>query len=187
MATIENGLGTWLYVHRSILEDNCFLESTYGITSELVFLMRLTTTMAQHRAYYISKDQPIPQTLQTTLREAESKILAWSIESVLLPHVAEGDHLARSILKLHVEAFYHALKIYFYARVTPCPAAQMAGYVGTVVSQLNQIEDLKASHELPPTASIMWPGFVAACEAQPEQHAEWRAYWQRMLEYRLLK
>ncbi|TVY47852.1 Arginine metabolism regulation protein II [Lachnellula occidentalis] len=167
------------------IEDDCFLESTYGITSELEFLMRLTTTMSQHVAYYVSVDRPFPQTLQTSLREVESKILAWSIESVLLPHVAEGDHLARSIIKLHVEAFYHALKIYFYARVTPCPAAQMAVYVNTVVSQLIQIEDLKASHELPLTAPIMWPGFVAACEAQPEQHAEWRAYWQRMLEYRI--
>ncbi|TVY25774.1 Arginine metabolism regulation protein II [Lachnellula hyalina] len=175
---------SYTYTGASI-EDDCFLESTYGITSELVFLMRLTTTMSQHLAYYVSEDHTFPQTLETTLREVESKILAWSIESVLLPHVAEGDHLARSVIKLHVEAFYHALKIYFYARVTPCPAARMASYVDTVVSHLIQIEDLKASHELPLTASIMWPGFVAACEARPEQHAEWRAYWQRMLEYRI--
>ena len=174
------------YVYQeSSIEDDCFLESTYGITSDLLFLMRLTTTMSQHVASYVAKGLPLPETLEAACRDLESRILDWSIESVSLTYVAESDRLARSVIKLHIGAFHNALQIYFYARVAPCPAFQMAECVDNVAEKLKKIEELKSSHELPLTASIMWPGFVAACEAKPSQHGEWQAWWQQMMKYRI--
>ena len=167
----------------SSIEDNCCLETTYGITSELLFMMRLTTTLSQHVAHYVANDLPIPHALETACQNLESGISNWSIETVSLPFVAQFDYLAHSIIKLHIEAFHSALWIYFNARVLPCTEIQMAERVDTVAAKLGMIEDLKTSHGGPLTASIMWPGFVAACEATFAQREGWRAWWQHMLTY----
>jgi arginine metabolism regulation protein II len=59
----------------------------------------------------------------------------------------------------------------------------MAESVDIVAEKLGTIEDLKTSHGGPLTASIMWPGFVAACEATPSQRGGWQVWWQHMLTY----
>lgn len=127
----------------------------------------------------------------------------------------------RLLAHCHQLAFAHGLRVYYHTRIQPCPCAQMQTHVRRVGRYLLRLEDLRQRQKTQPQntgggriggASIMWPAFIAACEADDDEDDEddddvdgererasegegeaervgnrdlWRTYWSRMLEYRI--
>lgn len=63
----------------------------------------------------------------------------------------------------------------------------MQDLITKVASDLESIEIIKQTHHYDSqlTAPITWPGFIAACEAAPDQRGIWRHWWEGMLKYRI--
>ncbi|KAK9350266.1 fungal-specific transcription factor domain-containing protein [Lipomyces doorenjongii] len=155
----------------STTADDSSLEYTYGITSTLASMMRLTTKLSQHISFYASCDLPLPHTLETACRILGKHISEWSVSSEPLSTIDSSDPVRLSVAKLHILAFGHALNVYYHTRIRPCEPHTMAFYVNAVAEDLQSIEVIKKSqgYRRPLSASVMWPGFIAACEAMPSQ------------------
>ncbi|MBE7181343.1 MAG: hypothetical protein INR71_09085, partial [Terriglobus roseus] len=121
----------------------------------------------------------------------------------------------RLLADCHQLAFAHGLRVYYHTRIQPCPRAQMQTHVRRVGHYLLRLEELRQQQQNYPKqnypnttsgriggASIMWPGFIAACEADDvnDHHDDdgedangerggtrhlWRTWWSRMLAYRI--
>jgi arginine metabolism regulation protein II len=169
------------------IADDSSLEFIYGITPTLASMMRLTTKLSQHISYYASHGQPLPNTLETACRILGKNISEWTISSEPLSSIDSSDLSTLSVAKLHILAFGHALRVYYHTRIRPCEPHTMAFYVDAAAEALQSIEALRKSQDYhrPVSASVMWPGFIAACEAVPSQRDVWQAWWGDMLTYRI--
>ncbi|KAK9481490.1 fungal-specific transcription factor domain-containing protein [Lipomyces starkeyi] len=171
----------------STTADDSNLEFTYGITSTRASMMRLTTKLSQHISFYASCDLPLPHTLETACRILGKHISEWSISSEPLSSIDSSDPVRLSVAKLHILAFGQALNVYYRTRIRPCEPHTMAFYVNVVAEDLQSIEVIRKSqgYRGPLSASVMWPGFIAACGAMPSQRGVWQAWWGDMLTYRI--
>ncbi|KAK9367110.1 fungal-specific transcription factor domain-containing protein [Lipomyces kononenkoae] len=167
--------------------EDSSLEFNYGITSTLASMMHLTTKLSQYVSYYTSHHRPLPHTLETACRILGKHISEWSISSEPLSSINSSDLVTLSVAKLHILAFAHALSVYYHTRILRCEPHTMAFYVNAVAEDLQSIEVFRRSqgYRRPVSASIMWPGFIAACEAMPSQRRVWQAWWGDMLTYRI--
>jgi arginine metabolism regulation protein II len=171
----------------NIFNDGWGLEITYGITATLANYLQQITTLSQHISYFISQSLPIYPTLLSACHDFSKTLSSWSIESENLSSLPAANcniFLAKS----HILAFAQSLQIYFHTRVLPCTDAEMAQYVQCVAEYLTEIEAVRVQQEgnkLDLTASIMWPGFIASCEAGPDARDVWHQWWNGMLKYQI--
>jgi arginine metabolism regulation protein II len=102
------------------------------------------------------------------------------------------------VLKLHILAFYHAVCIFNFTHlVLPLLAHDEARrarrqelhlHVSQVLAHLQTIETIKRQNPgvfSSQAASILWPGFIACCEARQEDTPGWMEWWEQMLTYRI--
>ncbi|KAH8701525.1 fungal-specific transcription factor domain-containing protein [Talaromyces proteolyticus] len=171
----------------STIPNDSSLEFTYGITSTLATMMSLTTKLSQHILFYASRNQPLPHTLEAACEILGKHISEWSISSEPLSSIDSSDPVTLSVAKLHILAFGHALNVYYHTRIRLCEPHTMAFYVNAVAEDLQSIEAFRKlqDHRGPVSASVMWPGFIAACEATPSRRSVWQAWWADMLTYRI--
>lgn len=169
----------------NIFNDGCGLEITYGITATLANYLNQITILSQHISYFLSQSLPIYPTLLSSCHDFSKTLSSWSLDSENLPSLS-ADNCNVLLAKAHFLSFALSLRIYFYTRVLPCTEAEMALYVQNVAEYLTEIEAVKAQQEgnkLGLTASIMWPGFIASCEAGPDARDVWHQWWEGMLKY----
>ncbi|KIW10432.1 hypothetical protein PV08_11396 [Exophiala spinifera] len=175
------------------------LEFAYGITPRLANLMHHVVTLGQHISYYVSRSDAFPPTLISACRRLSDDISSWSIESeaiddVILP---PGSSPARSagtsslsftaqLAKHHIFAFARGLRVYYHTRILPCRPSDMRLHIDRVAEHLVEIEELKlrAGYDHNLCATITWPGFIAACEAERGPSRDvWYRWWTGMLQY----
>jgi arginine metabolism regulation protein II len=161
------------------------LETTYGITAGLAELILRVTRLAQSMRYYSDYSISPPPGLQIAREH-----LAIAVESLpALQDTAEipqdCDEHVRALLAEHIDAFALGIKVYFHVSVGPCNQERLDDLVQEVGCKLNKIEDHKKStgKRYAKTATIMWPGFVAACEARQDHRDLWRRWWSDMASY----
>jgi arginine metabolism regulation protein II len=171
----------------NIFQDGCGLDITYGITATLANYLHQITVLSQHISYFISQGLSIHPTLLSTCYDFSKVLSSWSIDSENLSALPAANYNV-FVVKTHILAFAQSLRIYFHTRVLPCTEAEMAIYVQRVADYLTEIEAVRAQQEgTKPdlTASIMWPGFIASCEAEPDARDIWYQWWQGMLKYQI--
>jgi len=161
------------------------LETTYGITAGLAELISRVTRLAQTMRYYSVYSISPPPELQVAREH-----LAIALESLpVLQNAAEMpqdcDEHVRALLAEHIDAFALGIKVYFHLSVDPCNQERLDDLVQEIGCKLNRIEDQKKATEerYAKTATIMWPGFMAACEAREDQRDLWRHWWSDMASY----
>ncbi|KFY33785.1 hypothetical protein V494_07331 [Pseudogymnoascus sp. VKM F-4513 (FW-928)] len=170
----------------NMFTDDCSLEVTYGITATLANYLHQVTILSQHISYFISQSRPIHFTLLSACHEFSKTISSWSIDWEDLSSLPAANCNV-FLGKMHILAFAQSLHIYFHTRVLPCTDSEMALYVQRVAEYLMEIEAVRAQQggSLDVTASIMWPGFIASCEAAPDARGIWHEWWEGMRKYKI--
>lgn len=185
-ATIED-----LFAKSPFFSDNHSLEFTYGITATLASFMDLTISLSQHVRYYTTNHLPIPDSLEQAISTAHTALASWSITDEPLTSVPADDTATLSLLRCHILAFHAALVIYFYTstnRATiPSSTVISKHYNHICITNLLAAESLKSSVSARSgwnaMAPIVWPGFIAACEAGIDERPLWRAWWVNVQRY----
>jgi arginine metabolism regulation protein II len=161
------------------------LETTYGITAGLAGLIARITRLVQTTRYYSSNSIRPPPELQIAREN-----LAVAVESLPTVQDAAGiphdcDEHVRTLLAEHIDAFALGIKVYFDASLGSCSQMRLDDLVQEIGCKLNMIEEQKKSTErrYAKTATIMWPGFIAACEARPDYRDLWYRWWSDMASY----
>ena len=154
------------------------LEFTYGTTSTVASYLYLTILLSQHLAFCHLHRLPTPLPLQQACSSLEEAITTWSIAQESLVSVPKTDYETLSLVTCHVLAFHASVAVYFHTLIRPCSLSLLRSYNKTCISNLLAAEALKCSHSARmgwnSMAPIVWPGFIAACEAGPEQRPLWR-------------
>ncbi|KAL4783740.1 fungal-specific transcription factor domain-containing protein [Aspergillus varians] len=166
--------------------DNHSLEFTYGITATLASYMDLTILLSQHLAYYDTHNLPVPHSLNQAASILHQALTTWSITNEPLASVPDGDNETFSLVTCHILAFHASLVIYF-TTLTNWPhrhnssPSPLHHYNRICVTNLLAAEALKSSYGSRvgwnAMAPIVWPGFIAACEAAPDERPLWRTWW----------
>ncbi|KAL2835672.1 fungal-specific transcription factor domain-containing protein [Aspergillus pseudoustus] len=177
------------------LDDDC-LQYTYGTTTQITMFIHATATLFRSISYYASEGGGVPESLLQAIRNLSEKVDAWSIdlENIInFPSVEMGK-----VMRMHILAFHNATCIFVLTHlILPLSAdpearqtlsGQIRFHSSQSLSRLQSIEDIKQQtsrvfqHQ---TASILWPGFIASCEAAQEDRPGWIAWWEQMLTYRI--
>jgi arginine metabolism regulation protein II len=174
--------------------DDHSLEFTYGITATLARYMDLTILLSRHLDYYDTRNLPVPSSLQKVVSDLRQPLETWTITTEPLASVSKADHETLSLVTCHILAFHASLVIYFHTRTrwlatssytsTSSPQSQprdLHHYNRICVTNLLAAEALKSSCGTRigwnAMAPIVWPGFIAACEADVHERPLWRTWW----------
>ncbi|KAL3451365.1 fungal-specific transcription factor domain-containing protein [Aspergillus insuetus] len=165
------------------------LEFTYGITATLARYMDLTILLARHIDYYATRNVPVSSSLQNVVADLQHALETWTITTEPLASVPKADHETLSLVTCHILAFHASLVIYFHTRTrwyTSTSSSQsqsldLSYYNRICVTNLLAAEALKSSCGSRigwnAMAPIVWPGFIAACEADVYGRPLWRTWW----------
>lgn len=163
------------------------LEFTYGITATLASLICRITRLARHMSFYsLPSNPPAPAGLLSACEGLLEELSAWEIAQERLPSFADSDDVTILIATKHILAFAQSIRIYYHTKIVPWAApSKMASCIRTVARHLSEIESIKedTGYNAVLTATVAWPGFIASCEAEPEEREVWREWWARMLKY----
>ncbi|KAJ0415112.1 fungal-specific transcription factor domain-containing protein [Aspergillus carlsbadensis] len=171
--------------------DDHSLEFTYGITATLARYMDLTIRLSRHLDYYATRDLPVPSSLLEVVSDLQQALETWTITMEPLTSVPKADYETLSLVTCHILAFHASLVIYFHTRTrcststpssaSPCAPPDLHHYNRTCVTNLLAAEALKSSCGSRigwnAMAPIVWPGFIAACEAEVHERPLWRTWW----------
>ncbi|KAL2828961.1 fungal-specific transcription factor domain-containing protein [Aspergillus cavernicola] len=188
-----------------LLDDHC-LQHTYGVTRKLVVFIRVIAVLFQSVSYYISCGLALPETLEQTLADLSNRLDAWDLNSERnLLHFDGSDESTPKprVLRLHILAFSHAIRIFHLTHlVFPLYQGKEAlqqsdnqlseilqSHVSQVSSLLHMIEEIKRTSNNgsfeKQVAPILWPGFIASCEADSSNQESWAQWWNHMSAYRI--
>lgn len=170
------------------LPDDHSLEFTYGTTATLATYLHLTISLSQNCAYYELNQLPLPEALQQACDSLCTAISHWSIDQETLASLPEDDYETRSLITCHVIAFHAAVVIYFHSVLNySAPGSILRTSNRVCVSNLLAAEALKSSDGARKRwnahAPIVWPGFIAACEAELDERPLWQAWWTGVQKY----
>ena len=168
-----------------LTSDGDGLMFTYGITPELATCINAATMLSRHISYHLARSDVLPEDLTLEIENLLRRLESWSIESEILESLMECDDTTVHLGKLHIMAFAQSTRIYLCTRVLPFTPAQLSPHVREVANYLTEIEDLKArtGYDSVLTATIAWPGFIASCEAEPQDRDDWYHWWGSMVNY----
>ncbi|KAL5046133.1 fungal-specific transcription factor domain-containing protein [Aspergillus fruticulosus] len=163
-----------------------------GITSALAHYMDLTIRLSQHVRYYHIHGLPLPPVVGASHlhspRSPNQLVHRQLSYSLLFP---KGDSETLPLVRCHILAFHAALVIYLYT-VTgwssdPGSTSIVRHYNSICITTLLSAEALETSYGAQAgwnaMAPIVWPGFVAACEAAPDERPLWRTWWVSVQRY----
>lgn len=161
------------------------IESTYGITTTLAALIERITGLARFMQFYKSHAVDPPAGFVTACGRLSNAIESLPVSRSLTGFSPDCDERTTVVLETHLDAFALAIKVYYYACVSPCSSAQMDDLVHRVFRKLEAIEAHKRlpEHQHVRSATIAWPGFIAACEARKGTREPWIRWWADMQGY----
>lgn len=184
--------------HESI--DNHCLQHTYGVTHTLLRFIHNIKTLSQHFMYYSSRGLDLPDGLERARVALNNKLLLWNIEDeeIVLFDESKTGTLTERITRLHIRAFSYAIQVFYITHLVLQVdlgeldgseiAVKLQHQISCVASCLQRIEMIKRDNPgvfRKPMAPILWPGFIASCEAEPGDRGLWLEWWQGMLSYRI--
>lgn len=169
---------------KSAFSKSGILESTYGITTTLAELIAQITGLAESKQFY-SEHVSSPIGFRIACEELAKAVEILPTFQPSTDSVHDSDEHTSHILKEHIEAFALGVKVYYHARMSPCSKDQMRDLVQQVLEKLESIERRResAGSHYAKTATIAWPGFIAACEAHQGEREPWVRWWSHMRTY----
>ncbi|KAL4940529.1 hypothetical protein BDV06DRAFT_223972 [Aspergillus oleicola] len=184
-----------MYKIATTVNDTC-LQYTYGTTKCLAIFIRAAATLFRSVSYYLSAGVQLPAGLQHAVYTLLSKLNSWSLAAENI--IELPDFTTMKVMKLHILAFHDAIHIFCVTHLMlpfyTCQEAHKASSeeirlrASRVLTHLQCIENIKQENSrifYTQAASILWPGFIASCEAVGEDRSGWTKWWEHMLTYRI--
>ncbi|KAF7515338.1 hypothetical protein PCG10_003379 [Penicillium crustosum] len=180
--------------------DNHCLQHTYGVTHTLLRFIHNIKTLSRHLTYYSLQGLSLPNGLERERVAVGEKLLLWNIEceEIVLFDQSEAARLTAKITRLHVLAFSYAIQVFYMTHlVLPVDlgdptndeiAVKLQQQISQVASCLQRIEIIKRDNPRvfrKPMAPILWPGYIASCEAEPGNRDLWLEWWADMRRYQI--
>lgn len=152
----------------------------FGIPEKYVFALSLVIRLGQQRDEAKHQDSADALSLKDFLRRA--KTVERYIKQLCRPnqgqdiHVTDQSEAFEPMLDDLLQAMHHALTIYFYRRIYDVEADMLQTHVVSVRDCLLRLEAAGAG-TMYGSARLLWPAFIAACEAEDPHlqvsFAEW--------------
>jgi len=169
--------------------DDHSLEFTYGITASLASFIHTTTKLYQHVLYYTTNELGLPDSLEFAINNHARNIADWSLAKESFSSIHPIDHDTLAIIRHHTMAFHRAIYVHFHTLLLPISPTIIATYSQTTVENLIAAESLKrtqgARYGWKLMAPVVWPGFIASCEADASDRDLWRSWWMTVQKYRI--
>lgn len=168
-----------------IFYEDGTLETTYGITAGLAEMISRITRLAQTIRYYSDHSISPPPELQIARENLYTAVESLPTIQKVAGIPQDCDEHVRTLLAEHIGAFALGVKVYYHVSMGSCTQEGLQDLVQEISRKLNMIEEQKQSTErrYAKTATIMWPGFVASCEARQDHRDLWRRWWSEMASY----
>ena len=169
----------------SLFYEDGTLETTYGITAGLAELISRITRLAQTVRYYSVRSISPPLEFEVARHHLAAAVESLSILQNAAATPQDCDEHVRTLLAEHINAFALSIQVYYHVSMGSYSQERLDDLVQEVGCKLNMIEEQKKSTErrYAKTATIMWPGFMASCEARPDHRDLWRRWWSDMASY----
>lgn len=139
--------------------------SMYCIPDSLTLLFSRTVKLARQVCYMRWKKQRITKATVEKCNYLQRSLRQWGewYSEARLPVEFTGD--VRTAIDHHTSAFYFSLLIYHYTNVREINPASLQGFVNSVLDHLNALLALNTDSSNPLIIPLLFPAFVAACEA----------------------
>lgn len=151
------------------LWPNTLYPEIFGVPEKYVFALSLVIRLGQWRDEAQHGEAAAPLPLKDFLSRAKTveryiKQLHRATQGQMSPSVAHSE-ASGPVLDDLLQAMCHALTIYFYRRIYNVDADMLQTHVVGVRDCLLRMESTEAGMSLG-SARLLWPAFIAACEAE---------------------
>lgn len=162
--------------------DERSIEYIYGITPTLGNLLDKTCQIAEHLAFYQTRE--IPEHLRDITEILREELFSWSIESEPFSSIGPEQGPMLEIARCQARAFHSAVLIFYRRTIENWPIA-LEDESCRVLKNLTQAENLKDEFMggEKRAAPMSWPAFIAACETANRD--PWVEWWTRVQGYRV--
>lgn len=141
----------------------------YCIPDSLTLLFSRTVKLSRQVCYMRWKKLKINKATVEKCNLLQKSLQQWGTwyNETRLPDEFTGD--VRVAIDHHTNAFYYSLLIYHYTNVREINPASLQGFVKTVLDHLNSLLALNHDKTNPLIIPLMFPAFIAACEALSDE------------------
>lgn len=165
------------------------LARTLGLPESLLVLMSHTTFIAcearQARNLERLPTPDITEDFNNRVKVIEELLCAWSYpkdgraqDLVDSPDTSSSASGMRTFLEHIALAFHSALLLYFYREVKDINRLILQSLVTKITTHLLACENSKLQNDIP-SSSVVWPGFMAAIEADDDEEFSHIVGWMR--------
>nr|POE48819.1 hypothetical protein CFP56_38916 [Quercus suber] len=144
-------------------------EEIFGLPETYLFLVSLILRLAREKNGGLEDDRPSTLSVKNFTNRAKA------IERCILQYKRPGPR-QNAALEHFIDAIHHALIIYFYRNIHDIDASMLQGKVRDVQNAL-QAYDRAITGEGFACVRLVWPAFIAACEAETPEVQTWFAEW----------
>lgn len=167
-------------------QSDCCFGYMFGITPDVAAYIQETCRLAEHLSRYEQSGEPIPDGLLEACEYLGDRLCGWSFESEGVDREIPDGGDAREIFMHHSNAWHLAAVVYYHRRIQKCRSEGHDQIIARIAEHMHAVEDIKERSSPgagQKTAPIMWPAFVASCEARVR--GTWEVWWERAARYRL--
>lgn len=147
----------------------------YGIPDSLTILFSRVVKLARQGCYLKAVGKAPPKLLETFKSKYEKidiQLHKWLTEFKEHQIPPEFTQDTRVAFYLHTIAFYHSLVIYHCTVTKDINSENLQDTVRLVLKYLQRMLELNRNRECPVIVPLLFPAFIAACEACDEQLAQ---------------
>ncbi|KAF6814494.1 hypothetical protein CSOJ01_04045 [Colletotrichum sojae] len=167
-------------------QSDCCFGYMFGITPEVAAYLRETCRLAEYLSWYEQSGERIPDGLLEACENLGDRLCGWSFETEGGDREIPDGGDAREIFMHHSNAWHLAAVVYYHRRIQKCHSEGHDQIIARIAEYMHGVEDIKersSSGNGQKTAPIMWPAFVASCDARVR--GTWEIWWERASRYRL--
>ncbi|CAI0645171.1 unnamed protein product, partial [Colletotrichum noveboracense] len=161
--------------------SSCCYGYMYGITPQIAAELQETCRLAEYLIWYERSHEPIPDSLLEACEALGDRLCSWTLERDGAHEAICQDEDGLEIFRHHANAWHLATIIYYHRRIQKCRSEDQDEIVARIAEHMHAVEDIKdrstSSCATQRMAPIMWPAFVASCDATARR--PWALWWQR--------
>ncbi|EQB43405.1 hypothetical protein CGLO_17943 [Colletotrichum gloeosporioides Cg-14] len=161
--------------------SNCCYGYMYGITPLIAAELKETCRLAEYLTWYERSREPIPDSLLEACEALGDRLCSWNLKRDGAHEAISQDQDGLEIFRHHANAWHLATVIYYHRRIQKCRSEDQDEIVARIAEHMHAVEDIKdrstSSCATQRMAPIMWPAFVASCDAI--ERRPWALWWQR--------
>lgn len=153
--------------------------TVYGVDEIFLMLLSQVIRLANERDLSMTSDVTGGMSLKDfwTRAKALERAIDQLVSTTDLSHARYCSEEAPMHTNVTAQAMYSGLCIFFYRRVYEIDPAMLQDKVTAMRAILSQIQEDEGHHQYGSSAALIWPAFIAACEAVEPELQEFFSSW----------